>query len=43
VLNGVLADLERQLVAPFKEDYYQVVNDARDRLAGLWEYPTLKG
>jgi hypothetical protein len=43
VLNGVLGDLERQLVAPFKEDYHQVVNDARVRLAGLWEYPTLKG
>ncbi|KAA6487780.1 hypothetical protein G6K93_23630 [Agrobacterium rhizogenes] len=43
VLHGVLASLEKQLVAPFKEDYHQIVKEARRRLVDLWDYPTLKG
>lgn len=43
VLHGLLADLEKQLVAPFKDDYTQIVEDARSRLVDLWDYPTLKG
>ncbi|MDH7796626.1 hypothetical protein QBC99_002689 [Beijerinckia sp. GAS462] len=43
VLQGLRADLEKQLVAPFQDDYNQIVEDARSRLVGLWDYPTLKG
>ncbi|QND46298.1 hypothetical protein HB780_11645 (plasmid) [Rhizobium lusitanum] len=43
VLHGVLAGLEKQLVAPFKEDYDQIVKEARRRLVDLWDSPTLKG
>jgi len=31
-MNAVLGQLERQLVAPFRADYAQRVNDARTRL-----------
>ncbi len=43
VLNNVRAGLERQLVAPFKNSYDDVVRDARSRLALRWDYPTLRG
>jgi hypothetical protein len=43
VLHSVLAGLEKQLVAPFKEDYHQIVKEARRRLVDLWDSPTLKG
>lgn len=43
VLSGVLADLEKQLVAPFKPEYRQILADARSLLAERWDYPTLNG
>jgi hypothetical protein len=43
VLHGVLADLERQLVAPFRGDYDRIVKEARSRLAGRWDGSTLQG
>jgi hypothetical protein len=43
VLNGLLADLEKQLVAPFKPEYKQILADARSLLAKRWNYPTLNG
>ncbi|MQB40486.1 hypothetical protein [Rhizobium sp. ICMP 5592] len=43
VLHNVLASLEKQLVAPFEEDYNQMVEEARRRLADLWNHLTLKG
>ncbi len=43
VLHGLLADLEKQLITPFKADYDQVLKDARNRLAERWDYPTLRG
>lgn len=43
VLHSVLADLERQLGAPFKTDYEEIVKEARQRLAPGWTYPTLSG
>lgn len=42
VLNGLLCDLEKQLVAPFEADYARAVKGARDRLANRWDYPTLR-
>lgn len=43
VLHGLLADLEKQLIAPFKADYDSLLNGARDRLKGNWDFPTLRG
>ncbi|WP_066593824.1 hypothetical protein [Sphingomonas pruni] len=43
VLNGLLCDLEKQLVAPFTADYARIVEAARGRLASQWDYPTLRG
>lgn len=43
VLNGLLCDLEKQLVAPFKADYAQILGAARNRLVSNWDYPTLRG
>ena len=43
VLNGLLVDLEKQLVAPFKPEYKQILADARRSLAERWDYPTLNG
>jgi EAL domain-containing protein (putative c-di-GMP-specific phosphodiesterase class I) len=37
VLNSVLADLERQLVAPFKSSYEDDLREARTRLALRWD------
>jgi hypothetical protein len=41
VLRGPLADLEKQLVAPFNADYRQILDDARTHLEERWDYPTL--
>lgn len=43
VLNGLLCELERQLVAPFKADYPRILEGARDRLSQQWDYGTLRG
>ncbi|EJT06811.1 hypothetical protein [Rhizobium sp. CCGE 510] len=43
VLHRLLAELEKQLVAPFQTDYRDAVDIARSRLASAWEYPTLRG
>ena len=43
VLHGLLADLEKQLVAPFKANYIDLVKEARSCLTGSWDYPTLRG
>jgi hypothetical protein len=43
VLNSLLCELERQLVAPFKAEYPRVLEAARDRLAGSWSRATLRG
>lgn len=43
VLHGLLADLEKQLIAPFKADYDDLLDRARDRLKGNWDFPTLRG
>jgi len=43
VLNGLLADIEKQLTAPFKPEYEQILADARSFLAARWNYPTLRG
>ena len=43
VLNDLLCDLEKQLVAPFKEDFGRILEEARNRLADRWCYPTLRG
>ncbi|SCB39596.1 hypothetical protein [Rhizobium multihospitium] len=43
VLNGLLGDLEKQLAAPFKPEYRQILADARSFLAGRWNDPTLRG
>jgi hypothetical protein len=40
VLNSVLTDLERQLVAPFKSSYDDELREARTRLASRWDYFT---
>jgi len=37
VLNGLLADLEKQLTAPFKPEYRQILADARSLLAERWD------
>jgi hypothetical protein len=42
-LHGLLADLETQLVAPFKADYSDLLKEARNRLKESWDYPTLRG
>jgi hypothetical protein len=43
VLLDLLAKLERQLVAPFKNDYEAILKHARDQLADRWNYRTLNG
>ena len=43
VLHGILAHLEKQLVAPFREDYPETVDGARARLAQGWDGATLRG
>jgi hypothetical protein len=43
VLHRLLADLEKQLVSPFRADYVALLKEARGRLAGGWDYPTLRG
>ncbi|WP_104663133.1 hypothetical protein [Ensifer adhaerens] len=43
VLHGLLADLEKQLVAPFRAGYADAVKGARLRLAASWDYADLRG
>jgi hypothetical protein len=43
VLRELLADLEKQLVAPFRPDYGSLLDKARNRLKGAWDYTTLRG
>ena len=43
VLHRLLADLEKQLVSPIKAEYRDLLDRARDRLKGNWDYPTLRG
>ncbi len=43
VLHKLLADLEKQLVYPIKTEYRDMLDRARDRLKGNWDYPTLRG
>ena len=43
VLLGLLAELEKQLVAPFKSDYRQILEKARSALERRWEFATLNG
>lgn len=42
VLCGVLATLETQLVAPFRDDYSETLEKARERLAQGWDGTTLR-
>lgn len=42
-LNSLLADLERQLVPPFENDYAFRLKEARERLSHSWSYSTLRG
>ncbi|WP_294124090.1 hypothetical protein [Sphingomonas sp.] len=42
VLHGLLGELEKQLVAPFKPNYGEMVDAARGRLAGNWDGATLR-
>lgn len=41
VLLGLLAELEKQLVAPFKSDYQHILQKARYALEHRWESATL--
>lgn len=43
VLLGLLGSLEKQLSAPFKPDYAEIVAQARRRLERLWDHGTLNG
>lgn len=43
VLSSLLVDLEKQLVAPFKPEYRQILTDARSFLAKRWSSQTLNG
>lgn len=43
VLLGLLGHLEKQLAAPFKPDYREIVARARQRLEPLWDGATLNG
>ena len=43
VLHGVLAGLEKQLVASFRSDYDQILRAARSQLEHRWDSPTLNG
>jgi hypothetical protein len=43
VLHRLLADLKKQLVAPFKAGYDNLLDRARNRLKETWDYPTLRG
>ncbi|AHK01325.1 hypothetical protein X971_1442 [Agrobacterium tumefaciens LBA4213 (Ach5)] len=42
MLHGLLAGLEKQLVAPFRADYLDLVKEARRRLQSSWDYPALR-
>lgn len=42
VLHSLLAGLEKQLVAPFRADYADAVEQARARLALDWDGTTLR-
>lgn len=42
-LLDLLAKLERQLVAPFKRDYDEILKHARSHLAERWNCRTLNG
>ncbi|NSY68867.1 hypothetical protein G6L35_08325 [Agrobacterium tumefaciens] len=42
VLHGLLAGLEKQLVAPFRADDLDLVKEARRRLQSSWDYPALR-
>jgi hypothetical protein len=42
VLHGILCDLEKQLVAPFKSDYGRLLGDARKRIAKNYTWSTLR-
>lgn len=42
VLHGLLSDLERQLVAPFRSDYRQILEHARRQLADRWDGSDLR-
>ncbi|MBP0580604.1 hypothetical protein J8I29_14865 [Labrys sp. LIt4] len=43
VLLGLLGSLEKQLAAPFKPDYGEIVAQARRDLEPLWDHATLNG
>jgi hypothetical protein len=43
VLHGLLASLEKQLVAPFSADYAEAVERAHARLGRGWFGKTLRG
>jgi hypothetical protein len=43
VLNKLLCELESRLVAPFRPDYLQILQEARKRTECNWDYPTLRG
>ena len=43
VLHRLLADLEKQLIAPLKADYASLLDQARDKLKAAWDHPTLRG
>jgi hypothetical protein len=42
VLHNILATLEKQLAAPFRADYPDLVERARARLAQHWHGTTLR-
>lgn len=43
VLNMVLCDLEKQLVAPFRQEYEELLSAARTRLGDKLGLPHIKG
>lgn len=43
VLHRLLAELEKQLAAPFTANYDTLLGQARDRLKRNWDYKTLRG
>ena len=43
VLIDCLTKLERQLAAPFKHNYDEILKHTRDKLTWRWDHPTLNG
>ena len=37
ILNGLLVELEKQLLAPFRPEYRQILAEARNVLAERWD------